>query len=98
VHGRAKKRTGADSLGILARTPNLLKSLVLGVISSSKVRTDAFRGYGCEHVLPALPTTVPCEKTVIGFSDATALFYALTADSRHPRDSRPDAQWSRDES
>ncbi|MFM0757926.1 S66 peptidase family protein [Paraburkholderia strydomiana] len=34
-------------------------------------------GYGCAHVLPALPTTVPCEKTVIGFSDATALFYAL---------------------
>ncbi|MGN8111750.1 S66 peptidase family protein [Paraburkholderia sp. 22098] len=34
-------------------------------------------GYGCAHVLPALPTAVPCGKTVIGFSDATALFYAL---------------------
>ncbi|MDP9651004.1 S66 peptidase family protein [Paraburkholderia caledonica] len=34
-------------------------------------------GYGCAHVLSQLPTTVPCEKTVIGFSDATALFYAL---------------------
>ncbi|WP_027805121.1 LD-carboxypeptidase [Paraburkholderia caledonica] len=34
-------------------------------------------GYGCAHVLSSLPATVPCEKTVIGFSDATALFYAL---------------------
>lgn len=34
-------------------------------------------GYGCAHVLPALPTTVPRDKTVIGFSDVTALFYAL---------------------
>jgi muramoyltetrapeptide carboxypeptidase len=34
-------------------------------------------GYGCAHVLPALPSSVPCEKTVIGFSDATARFYAL---------------------
>ncbi|MBR8041989.1 LD-carboxypeptidase [Burkholderia cenocepacia] len=34
-------------------------------------------GYGSTHVLPALPTTVPRKKTVIGFSDATALFCAL---------------------
>ncbi|MDR7006228.1 LD-carboxypeptidase [Paraburkholderia strydomiana] len=34
-------------------------------------------GYGCAHVLPALPAKVPCEKSVIGFSDATALSYAF---------------------
>lgn len=34
-------------------------------------------GYGCVHCLAALPASVPCAKTVIGFSDVTALFCAL---------------------
>lgn len=34
-------------------------------------------GYGCVRCLPTLPARVPCHKTVIGFSDATALFCAL---------------------
>jgi muramoyltetrapeptide carboxypeptidase len=34
-------------------------------------------GYGCVHCLPSLPDNVPCHKTVIGFSDATAVFCAL---------------------
>ncbi len=34
-------------------------------------------GYGCVHCLPSLPRSVPCPKTVIGFSDATALFSGL---------------------
>ncbi len=35
-------------------------------------------GYGCVHSLPTLPLTVPRPKTVIGYSDATALFCALS--------------------
>ncbi|WP_118182846.1 S66 peptidase family protein [Paraburkholderia phosphatilytica] len=34
-------------------------------------------GYGCAHVLPSLPDAIPPGKTVIGFSDVTALFCAL---------------------
>ncbi|HEY3600261.1 MAG TPA: LD-carboxypeptidase [Paraburkholderia sp.] len=34
-------------------------------------------GYGCVHCLPTLPSKVPCHKTVVGYSDATALFSAL---------------------
>jgi muramoyltetrapeptide carboxypeptidase len=36
-------------------------------------------GYGCVHTLPSLPSSVPCDKTIVGFSDATALFCALKA-------------------
>jgi len=35
-------------------------------------------GYGCVHCLPAIPPALPREKTVIGFSDATALFCAMS--------------------
>ena len=34
-------------------------------------------GYGSVYCLRAVPDTVPCAKTVVGFSDATALFGAL---------------------
>ncbi|MEM5384412.1 LD-carboxypeptidase [Paraburkholderia phymatum] len=34
-------------------------------------------GYGSVYCLHALPPEVPCAKTVVGFSDATALFGAL---------------------
>ena len=34
-------------------------------------------GYGSIHCLRAVPDAVPCAKTVVGFSDATALFSAL---------------------
>jgi muramoyltetrapeptide carboxypeptidase len=35
-------------------------------------------GYGCVHCLPAIPPALPREKTVIGFSDATSLFCAMS--------------------
>jgi muramoyltetrapeptide carboxypeptidase len=35
-------------------------------------------GYGCVHCLPAIPAALPREKTVIGFSDATSLFCAMS--------------------
>jgi muramoyltetrapeptide carboxypeptidase len=35
-------------------------------------------GYGCVHCLPAIPPVLPREKTVIGFSDATSLFCAMS--------------------
>jgi muramoyltetrapeptide carboxypeptidase len=35
-------------------------------------------GYGCVHCLPALPDALPRAKTVVGFSDATALFCGLS--------------------
>lgn len=34
-------------------------------------------GYGSVYCLRAVPESVPCRKTVVGFSDATALFGAL---------------------
>lgn len=34
-------------------------------------------GYGSVYGLPSVPHTVPCAKTVVGFSDAMALFGAL---------------------
>jgi len=34
-------------------------------------------GYGSVHCLASLPFSVPCAKTVIGFSDVTSLFCAL---------------------
>lgn len=34
-------------------------------------------GYGCMQCLPSLPAQLPVERTVIGFSDGTALFGAL---------------------
>ncbi|WP_109476498.1 LD-carboxypeptidase [Paraburkholderia sp. C35] len=34
-------------------------------------------GYGSIYTLRAVPEAVPCEKTLVGFSDATALFGAL---------------------
>ncbi|MBV8628732.1 MAG: LD-carboxypeptidase, partial [Paraburkholderia sp.] len=34
-------------------------------------------GYGSVHCLASLPLSVPCAKTVIGFSDLTAVFCAL---------------------
>jgi muramoyltetrapeptide carboxypeptidase len=36
-------------------------------------------GYGSVHCLTSVPHAVPCAKTVVGFSDATALFGALHA-------------------
>jgi muramoyltetrapeptide carboxypeptidase len=35
-------------------------------------------GYGCVHCLPVLPDALPRAKTVVGFSDATALFCGLS--------------------
>jgi muramoyltetrapeptide carboxypeptidase len=35
-------------------------------------------GYGCVHCLPTIPATLPRAKTIIGFSDATALFCAMS--------------------
>jgi muramoyltetrapeptide carboxypeptidase len=35
-------------------------------------------GYGCVHCLPAIPPVLPRPKTVIGFSDATSLFCAMS--------------------
>ncbi|EDZ97376.1 peptidase U61 LD-carboxypeptidase A [Burkholderia sp. H160] len=56
------------------RTSDLLAALMDPAVDIIWI---ARAGYGCAHVLSALPKTVPCEKTVIGFSDATALVYAL---------------------
>jgi muramoyltetrapeptide carboxypeptidase len=39
-------------------------------------------GYGCIHCLAGLPATLPGEKMVIGFSDATSLFGALRGKGR----------------
>jgi muramoyltetrapeptide carboxypeptidase len=34
-------------------------------------------GYGCAQALASVPAGVPCHKTIVGFSDATALFSML---------------------
>lgn len=36
-------------------------------------------GYGCVHCLPHVPDSLPPDRMVVGFSDATALFCALYA-------------------
>lgn len=39
-------------------------------------------GFGCIHCLAGLPDTLPKERMVIGFSDATSLFGALRRQGR----------------
>jgi muramoyltetrapeptide carboxypeptidase len=68
------------ALSIKERTEDLLWALTDPQID---IVWLARGGYGCMQCLPFLPADLPTQRTVIGFSDATSLFGALSQRGYH---------------